>query len=158
MSCNTCPAESCGREAAFKERLRSLLAAMGCQYPSLFITADFWRPKVISNTDTFADEDRESWIRLDERVAVFKLEQADRFYQDGIGIVNRINQFLLLPSGMDLQPDDHVLIAGEAWLIIEVTEQMGVCKLKIDRPKSRFIRPGRFDPTYREIGIKGVIL
>lgn len=160
MPCNSCPedAVSCSREAFFKERIQAILSILACQYPSLFIKADLWRPKVVSTTGDFSDEDPEVWIRLGEQVDAFMLVQQERFFQADVGIINQTNRYLLIAEGYGLHPDDHVIVRGEAWLISEVTDQMGISKLRLDKTKERFKRPGRSVPTYREIGMKAAIL
>lgn len=159
MSCGCTNSEpGCAREAIFKSRVQTVLGALACQFPSLFIRVDFWRPRVVEITDGYADSDVEKWVRLAESVEAFVLEQPERFFQSEVGIINQTNRFLIIPEGLGLRPDDHVIVQGEAWLIVEAVEQAGVAKVKLDRTKNRFVRPGRFDPTYRQIGVKVAIL
>jgi hypothetical protein len=159
MACNACLTDAqCLREAAFRTRVQGVLAALACQYPSLMVRVDLWRPKVVSHDTRFTDDEIEQWIRLDEQVLCMKLEQIERFYQADVGIINQKNEFILLPEGYGLRPDDHVVIQNVGYLVAEATEQMGVCRLKVTREKSRFTVPGRFDTVYREMGIRARVL
>lgn len=157
MACDN-PDVSCSREEFFRQRLQAVLGVLACQYPSLLVQVDLWRPKVVSDSDEYSDETTESWIRLGENVEAFILDQPERFFQADVGIINQTNRYLLLPEGYGLRPDDHIIVQGQAWLVVESTEQMGVAKVKLDKTKQRFKRPGRFDPTLRELGVKAAIL
>jgi len=117
------------------------------------VTVDVWRPKVVSLAE-FADEGKEVWIRLEENVPAFFLEDMDRWFDKEVGIILQDNHNLLLPDGLDIHPDDHVILNGESWMVVGSADQAGIAKVKIDKPKSRFRMPARTAPTYREVGVK----
>jgi len=58
----------------------------------------------------------------------------------------------------NLEPTDHVIINGEAWMVTEFVKQAGISKLKLDRVKSRFKAPPRTDPVYRQMTMRAKIL
>lgn len=161
--CCDVPGANCSREALFAARLRSILKLMGCQFPSLFQTVDFWRPAVVTPTfdacgnETFPDEEQEVWVRLGESIAAFVFEKEEKFFQAGEGVVRMRVTWVYVPEGMDIRGDDHVIIGGFAYMVTESIEQAGVCKLKVEKAKSRFQRPARTDPTYRQFEIKAAI-
>ncbi len=144
------------KQGAFRARLIQVLGAMADQYPECAVEVELWRPRIL-NEDGYPDEQTEVWVRLGEDVPGFRVEQGERWFQEGIGVINQVHHLLILPDGFGLRPDDHVVIEGDAWLIIEATEMCGVEKLKLDRVKSRFARPARAEPVYREVGMKARI-
>lgn len=149
------------RDAIFRQRVQDVLLALQAQFPSLAIVIDAWRPYVVSeDTGAFGDEQDETWVRLGEGIDAFLLEKNERWFQAEVGVINQRVSYLLLPQLYGLRADDHVIVNGLAYLIIESVEQMGISKLKIDRTKQRFQPqniPGRFAPTYRMLEIKASI-
>jgi hypothetical protein len=154
---------ACSREEAFRIRLRSVLAILGCQYPELFQNIDFWRPAIVGpefddcGNEKFRDEIREKWVRLGESVAAFVYEKIERFYQADVGIVRMKIKWVLIPADMGIRAGDHVIISGMAYMVVDATTQSGVAKLQVDYAKSRFVRPARSDNTYRQLEIKAAI-
>ncbi len=140
-------------ERALRNRLLSVLETMARIMPSLSVTVDVWRPKVVSLAE-FADEGREVWIRLGEGVPAFFLEDMSRWFDTKVGIYLQDDHNLMLPDGMDIRPDDHIIINGESWMVVGSAEQAGISKVKVDKVKSRFRAPARTEPTYRELGMK----
>lgn len=158
------PGGDCSREALFRKRLRSVLVLLGCQYPSLFPLVGFWRPAVVTpsfdacGNEDFPDNEQEVWVRLGESIAAFVFEKEERFFQADQGIVRMLVKFVIVPEGMDIRGDDHVIIDGWAYMVTESVEQMGVTRLKVERAKSRFKAPARSEPTYRQLECKAAIL
>ncbi len=150
------PAPFGSREEAFNERVLEMLDAMSEQYPSLSAHVDLWRPAVV-NRIGYLDQQTEVWIRLDEAVPAFFVETMERWYDKEVGIVKENFNYIVLPSGYELEPDDHVLIDGTPWMVIQSAEQAGIAKIKVDKLKSRFIMPARYTPTYRQLGMKARI-
>jgi hypothetical protein len=140
-------------EQAIRDRLLDVLKTMALLMPSLSVTIEVWRPKVVSVSE-FADEGKEVWIRLAENVPAFYLEDMNRWFDKEIGIVLQNDHKLLIPDGCDVRPDDHVIVNGEAWMVVGSVEQAGISQLKIDKAKSRFRVLARELPIYRELGIK----
>jgi hypothetical protein len=146
------------KESLIRDRMLEILAALQLQYPSLSVTIDLWRPKVVTPSSSgFADEGIEVWIRLDENVPAFFVETMERWYEEAVGIINQNTNYIILPAGHDLEPDDHIILNGESWMVIDSAEQAGISKLKVDKQKSRFKAPSRVVPVYRELGMKARI-
>lgn len=141
------------REAVFAKRLKFLIRRMGVLYPGLTTTTDAWRHMIIGDNGGYADEMPTAWVRLGEGIKVFILDQKERWWQDEVGVVNQVNNFLLLPAGYGFKPDDILILSGVAWVVTEATEQMGVAKLKVSREQANFNNPGRFAPVYRIVGV-----
>ncbi len=146
------------KEAIFRDRVLEILDALALQWPSLSVHVDFWRPTVISQSDDYADKQVETWVRLAEEVPAFFVSTVERWYEKDVGIIRMNTDWLIVPALYNLEPNDHVILNGEPWLIFEATEQAGIGKLKIDRVKSRFQAPPRTDPTVRQLAIKARIL
>ena len=159
MACCDDPVEiSCTRETAFKDRLAEVLECAAGIFPSLFVTVDLWRPFSKRAGDDYPDERVEAWMRLAENVDAFNFEKQDKFYQANVGLIRqKVNQ-MLLTDIYDLQPDDHIILQGQSFVVIDTTSQAGVQKLTIDAPKSRFKVPSRSSPTYRGITMRARIL
>lgn len=160
MSCNDCMSGACSRENAFKQRIEQILQALRCQYPSMYVEADFVRPQVVDvDQNEYIDAQPEVWVKLAESVPAFRIDKQERWFQAEIGIINQKNAFLVLPADLyTFAPDDHVIIGSDSFLVEEATIQMGVAKLKLNREKSRYAKPGRFSTVYRTVGIKARIL
>lgn len=163
MSCCEVPGANCSREAMFRLRLRSVLMAIGCQYPALFPTVDAWRYTVVSpfidacGNEGFPDQDKQVWVRLGEEIPAFVFDKEEKFYQADVGLIRMIVKWVLLPDGYDIRIDDHIVINGFAYIVVEVLSVMGVTKLKVDLAKSRFQAPARDVPTYRQFEFKAAI-
>jgi hypothetical protein len=145
------------RQAEFRERLLEVLAAMEEMMPEMTVAVELWRPDVVDHSG-YADEQEEKWIRLDENVPGFRFQTRDKWGERGVGIITQNWDWLLLPDDLGIQTGDHVDIDGEIFMISESEEQGGVFKGKIDKQKSRFVRPARTDPTYRQMGMKARIV
>ncbi len=144
------------RQDTFSLRVRQLLTAMAQQYPVLGVKVDIYRLAVVNATG-YPDDDKEVFIRLAEDIQGFNLEHEDKFYQAEVGLVRTRVNWLILPSGFNLEPDDHVVFNGLPYLITEGKEMMGVCRCTLSQPKNRFKRQGRFDPTYRQVNVGCII-
>ncbi len=147
------------RELLFTRRVQTMLGALAVQYPTLFVTVDIWRLMVTnSGNGQYIDTETEMQIRLAEGVPAFNYVKEDKLYQAEVGLIRTRVNCLILPSGYDLEPDDHVIIHGRPYIIINARETMGVCCCTIDNPKNRFMVPARNAPTNRIIGMKCNIL
>jgi len=144
------------KEAVFRTRILEVLASMALQFPSLSVRIDLWRPAIV-NRGEYADQQVEVWIRLDEEVPAFYVETMERWFEKEIGIIRENVNYVILPAGFDLEPDDHVILNGESWMVIQSAEQAGISKVKIDIRKSRFVAPARTEPTYRQMTMKARI-
>jgi hypothetical protein len=147
------------KEAVFRGRVLEILNAMALQYPSLSITVDLWRLGVVSGAESqYPDDMVERWIRIAENVPAFFVSTAERWYQKEEGIIRMNVDWVITPALYDMEPSDHVIINGEAWMVVETAEQAGISKLKIDKVKSRFKAPPRTDPTIRQMAMRAKIL
>jgi len=138
--------------------MRGILACLGSQVPSMFVTVDLWRQTVISVDPTlFADEQVMVWVRLAENVPVMVIESKRRFYKEEIGVINEFSRYLVSADPLFIRPGDHVCYGGESHFISEIETQAGITKAKIEQQKSAFIMPARTDPTYRILGMRARI-
>lgn len=144
------------RQAAFRERLLEVLGAMEEQMPEMSVLVELWRPDVVNRVG-YADEQEEVWVRLGENIPGFHFETSDRWYEAGVGIIRQNWDWLILPDDLGIKTDDHVIIEGTVYMIKESTEMGGVFKCKIDKQMSRFIRPARTLPVYRQFAVKANI-
>lgn len=152
---------SCGcgaREELFRKRLQQVLRALGCQFPSLFQKADFWRQMVVSqDPNAYGDDQTQQWVRLDEKVIVFFYQKKERFYQAEVGIINERVTYIFTTEGLGLVSGDHVIVQGVSYMIVEIDQQAGVVQLKVAPEKSNFIQPDRnMDGSYRTYRIMGM--
>lgn len=156
MSC--CEVEpGCSRAEAFKERLAEVLECAAGEFPDLFVTLDAWRPMLLKQTDDYPDERTEVWVRLGESVDAFNIEKYDKLYQAEIGLIRqKVNQLILVDT-YNLVPDDHVVINGKAFVIVDEAKKLGMQRATIDASKSRFKIPRRSAPTYRNLQVKAKI-
>lgn len=138
------------RQAAFAERVQEVLAALALQWPDCALTVDLWRPAIVTNPTGFADDGVTGWVRLAEAVDGFLLKKKNRWYEQGVGIITQEDTFLILPSGYGLHEQDHAVIGGTSYAMIDIVEQAGVVKAKLDSDISRFSRPTRTAPVYRQ--------
>ena len=146
------------KEAIFQTRILEILNALALQYPSLSITIDLWRLTTVTQTNSqYSDDLIERWVRIAENVPAFFISTAERWYQKEEGIICMNTNWVILPA-YDTEPNDHIIMDGESWMVIETAEQMGIAKLKVDKPKSRFVMPPRTDPTFRQTTIKARIV
>lgn len=149
------------RDDIFRQQIQDKLKALHAQFPSLSLHIDAWRPYITTvDTDEYADEQTEVWVRLGERIPAFLQEVNERWFQPEMGVLNQRVSYLLLHQLYGFRPDDHVIVNGRAYLVVEAVEQMGVSKLKIDRIKQRFEPnniPGRFAPINRLLYIGACI-
>ncbi len=144
------------KESLMRDRLLNVLEVSALQFPSMSVTIDLWRPKVVSRGE-FADEGVEVWIRLDEEVPAFFIDKMSRWFDEAVGIIEQTTNSIVLPGGHILKVDDHIILQGEPWIVIGVQDIGGICAARIDKQKSRFQMPARTVPTYREIGMKARI-
>jgi len=145
------------RQADFRDRLLEVLGAMEEMMPEMSVTVDLWRPDVVDHSG-YADEQKEVWVRLGENIPGFRIQTSDRWYEEGVGIIRKNWDWLLLPDDLGVKTDDHVIIEGEVFMISESAEMGGVFKGKIDSQKSRFVPPTRTTPVYRQLGMKARIV
>lgn len=145
------------RQEEFRARLLEVLAAMEDMMPEMSVTVELWRADVVDHSG-YADEQTEVWVRLDENVPGFNFQTPDRWFEQGVGIVRVNYDWLILPDGLGVKTDDHVVFNGESYLISEATEMAGIFKCKIDKRKSRFVQPARALPTYRQMSMKACIV
>lgn len=146
------------KEDVFKERVLEILDALALQYPSLSVHVDLVRPAVVSMTNAdYPDVIVEKWVKLAEHVPAFYLETLEKWFQQDVGIVRQNTSYVILPAGYDLEPDDHIILNGEPWMVIRAAEQMGVSKVQVDRPKSRYKGVPKTEPTYRQTSMKARI-
>lgn len=146
------------REDQFKSRVRQVLGAMAAQYPSMLVQVQFVRPMfILGSTDFPGDKGTEKWAVIAEDVEGYNIEKEERWFEAGIGVIRQRVNHLLIPIGYDVHINDEVLINGESWLVVEAPQALGVQKLKIDKTKARFQKPGRFEAVYRIIGCKANI-
>jgi hypothetical protein len=146
------------KEFVFRGRVLEILEALALQWPSLSIRVDFWRLSVVSQSDDYSDKQVERWVRLAENVPAFLVSSAERWFEKEVGIIRMNMDWLITTALYNLEPNDHVIVNGEPWMITEAVEQAGIGKLKIDRVKSRFKAPPRTDPVYRQLIIKARIV
>lgn len=152
------PIVQVSREDVFKVRVRQVLGAMAAQYPSLLCKAQFVRPLVLLDGNEFpGDKGTEKWASIAEDVEAYNIEKEERWYEASVGVIRSRINYLLIPIGYDVHVNDEVLLNGETWLVVEAPQALGVQKLKLDKTKSRFNKPGRFDPRYRIFGSKAAI-
>ena len=137
-------------------RVQEVLGAMAKQWPSMSVTADVWRSARLT-TSGYADEADEIWVRLGEQTPGFYYPTTERWYQQDVGVVRTNFQWLIIPAGLDVRANDHVVFSGKSWLVIEAVEVAGIAKLKIDAVKSSFIAPARTLPTYRQMAMGALI-
>jgi hypothetical protein len=140
------------RSAAFAARLQQVLGALAIMNPAIMCTCDLFRFAVLDNGD-YPDEQQEILIRLGENIPACNLEHEDKFLQEGVGLIRTRVNWVILPAGFNLEPDDHILIRGVPYMITEAKEEMGVCRATISQPKNRFVKPARGGITYRQMGI-----
>jgi len=146
------------KETAYSARVFEVLEAMALQFPSISVTMEIWRPASVNKGgDLYADQQVEVWVRLGEDVPAFYIEKLERWFDSVLGIVHQDAHRVILPEGYDLRGDDHIILHGDAWLITQSAEQAGVAQLMIDKAKSRFVRPPRTDPTYRQMTMRARI-
>lgn len=141
------------KEEVFKGRILEVLAGMALQYPSLSVLIDIWRPAVVNRTG-YADTQTEVWVRVAESVPAFYVKTFDRWYEKEVGVLTSPASFVILPDTFNIVPEDHIILNGEACMVITTAEQAGISKVKIDKQKSRFVHPARSAPVYRQIGMK----
>lgn len=141
----------------FSQRVRQILGTMAILRPQIMVLVDLYRPAVVDTSD-YPDDQSEVFVRLAEDITAYKLVKEDKFYQAEVGLILTRIDFLILPAGFGIEPDDHAVISGVPYLITDSWEEMGVCKAIISQPKNRFIRAGRGTPTYRQTGIGAFIV
>jgi len=146
------------KEAVFRDRVLEILDALALQWPSLSVHVDFWRLAVVSQADDFSDKQTEVWVRIAEGIPAFFVSTVERWYQKEEGVIRMNVDWLITPALYNLEPTDHVIINGEAWMVTEFVKQAGISKLKLDRVKSRFKAPPRTDPVYRQMTMRAKIL
>lgn len=144
-------------QAAMRERLLEVLAAMKDIMPGMAVEVEIWRPDVLNHSG-YADEQVEIWVRLDENVPGFRFQTSDRWFELGVGIIRQNWDWLILPDDLGIKTDDHVIIKGEVFMISASEEQGGVFRCKLNSQMPRFIRPPRSAPTYRQMGMKANIV
>lgn len=146
------------RETLFRIRAQQVLGALGVQYPSLFVTGDFWRQLVLDiDPEVYSDTQLMKWTRLAEQEPIFFFAKNERFYQIDIGVINQVQRYIMCPSELGIVEGDHAVVNGESYRVVERQEAAGICKLMVDLAKSNWVNPGRDVPTYRLIGMRGVI-
>lgn len=146
------------REALFRIRVQQILKGLAGQYPSVYVTADFWRYTVVSaDPNTYLDKQPQTWVRLSESIPVFFFEKHERFYQAGTGIINQRKRYVICPDNLGLVSGDTVIVNGNSLMISEHEEMVGVCRLTVEQEKSNFVQPARNAPTYRQLGMKARI-
>jgi hypothetical protein len=146
------------KEAIFRARVLEILGALALQWPSLSVTVDLWRPMVISHTaDEYSDATVERWIRLGESVPAFFVESQERWFEKDVGIIRENQNWVIIPGGYELEPDDHIILKGRPWMVIKAAEQAGISKIQVDLQKSRFVAPARTEAVNRLLGIKVLI-
>jgi hypothetical protein len=148
------------KEQMFRERVQNLLGSLQGQYPTLFVPVELYRLNVVSFNPTEAIDDMpEVFIRLDPGPGTigFNYQTMDRWYQADVGLIQQKVNNLIVSGDYDLQPDDHVIIQGVAYMVVDAQNILGVCKAKIDLPKARWNKQPRGTPTYRQIGIQAYI-
>lgn len=147
------------REKLFAARVQEVLRALASQWPSMSVTVDLWRPSLLTNDPAaYIDDQDEVWVRLDEGVSAFFVQTTERWYQKEEGVIRTNFNWLILPAGLNVRADDHVIFQSESWLVLEAAEQAGVLKIKIDKQKSRFVNPARTTPAYRQMLMRTKIL
>lgn len=144
------------KESLMRARLLNVLEVSALQFPSMSVTIELWRPKVVSPGE-FADEAHEVWIRLDENVPAFCVDKMSRWFDAIVGVTEQKSTSIVMPGGHVLAVDDHVILRGEPWIVTGIEDIGGICTAKIDKQKSRFRTPGRNISIYREIGLKARI-
>ena len=148
------------RDQLFRERVQQILGTMQAQYPTLFVQVELYRLNVVSfPANESIDDQPEVFIRLDQgpNVTAFNYQTMDRWYQADVGLVQMKVNNLIVPGEYDLQPDDHVIIGGIAYMVVDAQNIMGVCKAKIDLPKARWVKQPRGTPTYRQFLVQAYI-
>lgn len=145
------------RHAAFRDRLLEVIEALEEMMPEMTVTVELWKPDVVDHSG-YADEQTEVWVRLDENVPGFQFQTSDRWFDSALGIIRQNNDWLIVPDNFGTETDVHAIINGTVYLICEYTEMGGIAKCKLDADKSRFVRPARTDPTYRQLGMKALIV
>lgn len=148
---------TCTRQSLFAERLQEVLGVLAEQWPDCAVKVDLWRPSIVTNPTGFADDGVEKWVRLAENIDGFLLRKRTRWYQEGVGVLTNEDDFLLIPSEYGLKEQDHVVIKGTSYSMIEITEQAGIAKAKLDGDSSRFKKPTRTDPVYRQMTMRVLI-
>jgi hypothetical protein len=103
--------------------------------------------------EEFLDNTPETWVRLGEAIPVFTFEKEEKLRQEDVGIIRMRVRWMLAPAGMGLKTGDHVILLGRAYIIVDIATELGVTRMRIDEPKSRFVRPARTDPTYRILSV-----
>lgn len=149
----------CSKEEVFADRMQEILASMAEQWPSLSVMVDLWRPCVVSQSeDQFSDDATEVFVRLAEQIPAFFVETSERWFDKELGIIRQNTNHVIIPSGLGIRVDDHVMLNGVPWLITQAAEQAGVAKLTMDKLKSRFVAPARFATVYRQFQAKACIV
>jgi hypothetical protein len=145
------------RQADFRARLLEVLDAMAEMMPGMVVSVEVWRPAIVDHSG-YADEQVEVWVRVDENVPGFRFQTRDRWFELGVGIVRQNWDWLILPDGLSIKTDDHVIIQGDVFMVSESEEQGGVFRCKLNSQMTRFVRPPRSAPTYRQLGMKASIV
>jgi hypothetical protein len=144
------------KEAQITSRFSNLIRQLSRLYPSVAKTVDLWRPMEMS-TGPFSGQSITVWTRLEEGINAVHIEKEERFYQAQEGIIWQRVNWLFLPDAYGIGPNDHIVLDGEGWLVIDNVTQQGWAKLTIDKPKSRFRNPAAGSPTYRMSQMKAKI-
>lgn len=155
------------RQAAMHERFDQVLGALAEQMPDGVKAVELWRPSVV-NRSGYADDQTEVWIRLGEDVPAFKGDKPEHFVRtpagtafsqtDGNYAVKAKGTLLFLTDEFGVIPEDHVVIDGEAYIVTEELTGVGFQKLTIEKRGSRFSRPARTEPVYRQMAMKARIV
>ena len=146
------------RQAVMHERFDQVLGALAEQMPDGVKSVELWRPTVV-NRSGYADDQTEVWVRLGEDVPAFKGDKPEHYIRTEVGTaIKQKGTLLFLTDEFGLFPDDHIVIDGVAYVVTEELTGMGFQKLTIDRQSSRFSRPARTEPVYRQMAMKARIV
>jgi hypothetical protein len=140
------------RSDVFAQRVRQILGTLAVMQPALMVSCDLYRLAVVNNLG-YSDENTQVLVRLAEGIQGFNLEHEDRLFQQDVGLIRTRVNWLILPAGFGLEPDDQVVINNVPYMITEAKEEMGVCRCTLSQPKNRWVKPAHGATAFRQIGI-----
>lgn len=144
------------KEAKIASKFENLIKQLKRLYPSVAKTVDAWRP-VEMTTGQFGGQSVTVWVRLEDCINAVHIEKQDRWFDAQEGIIHQRINYLFLPDAYGLMPNDHIVLDGEGWLVVDNVTQQGWARLTIDKPKSRFKNPVAGAPTNRIMQMKARI-
>ena len=141
-------------EEAYQERLKCLITLFSAQFPSISGEVDGLRESVISIGE-YGDDQVIKWVKLGEQIPVIIMSKRNKFLQKDVGLIDRLESWLICTDWFDPQINDLIRKDGEFLRVTERKEQMGIRMVRLESPDARLqVNLPREAPIYRQIGIK----